>query len=294
MPSRQIVTTPCKVNLHLGIHREKDARGYHRVDSVMAPVALFDTIVVEDAPELRVVHEPALEVAPEKTTAWKAAALLGEELGIEPNVSIHVRARIPERAGLGGSSADAGAVLRALAERWDVDPLDPRVVGVARRVGADVSFFLHPETGLYLGAGDVLVQEFPALEAVPIVLVMPRGSGASTAEVYHEFDREAEDLPSYEPLCVALATRDFSTVGSLLRNNLAPAAKRLFPECGRVEKWLLAQSGVIAGQITGSGSCSFAVCESDAVAADIAHRAEKEQDWRAWPTMTVGLAAQVC
>ena len=60
-----------------------------------------------------------------------------------PRVSIDVEARIPERAGLGGSSADAGATLRALAARWGVSPLDPRVIAVARRVGADVAFFLN-------------------------------------------------------------------------------------------------------------------------------------------------------
>ena len=117
MPGRQTVQTPCKINLHLGIHSQLDERGYHRVDSVMAPVALFDTIVIEDAPALFVTHEPALSVPPQKTTVWKAACLLAEELGVEPAVSITVTARIPEKAGLGGSSADAGATLRALAER---------------------------------------------------------------------------------------------------------------------------------------------------------------------------------
>ena len=43
------VSAPCKVNLYLGVHHETDDRGYHRVDSLMVPVALFDDVVVEDA-----------------------------------------------------------------------------------------------------------------------------------------------------------------------------------------------------------------------------------------------------
>ena len=113
-----MIETPCKVNLHLGIHHELDARGYHRVDSIMAPIALFDTVSVEDAAELSVGFSPALEVAPEKTGVWRAATLLAEALGREPRVRVSVTARIPERAGLGGSSADAGATLRALAARF--------------------------------------------------------------------------------------------------------------------------------------------------------------------------------
>ena len=184
-----VVTTPCKVNLHLGVHHEKDARGYHLVDSVMVPVDLCDDVVVDDAPELTVRFSPPLEIPAEKTGVWKAATWLAEALGVEPLVSIEVTARIPERAGLGGSSADAGATLRALAARWGVSPLDPRVTAVARHVGADVSFFLDPRPALFAGAGDVRVRTFPDIE-MPLALVMPRAEGGSTVAAY------AETLPN--------------------------------------------------------------------------------------------------
>ena len=45
------VEVPCKVNLYLGVHAERDARGYHRVDSLMVPVALCDTVVVIGEPQ---------------------------------------------------------------------------------------------------------------------------------------------------------------------------------------------------------------------------------------------------
>ena len=293
MSGRQVIATPCKVNLHLGIHREKDARGYHRVDSVMVPVALFDTVCVEDAPTLEVHHEPALEVPPEKTTVWRAVKLLAEELGREPSVRVSVEARIPEKAGLGGSSADAGATLRALAERWDVAAGDPRVVGVARRVGADVAFFLNPVPSLCLGAGDVLERTFPSFE-VPLVLVMPSAEGVSTREAYDEFDRIGEEPRGYEAACAALETGDVSGMAAHLYNNLAPAACSLCGEVGAAAGWLAGQPGVLASQVTGSGACSFALCESEAAADAIAARARAEHGWRAWSIKTVGLPEKVC
>lgn len=285
MARRAVVTTPCKVNLHLGIHDKRDARGYHRVDSLMVPVALFDTVEVEDAPALSVRHEPALEVAPEKTTVWRAVTLLAEELGVEPAVSVRVTARIPERAGLGGSSADAGAALRALAVRWGAGALDERVVRVARRVGADVAFFLDPVPSLCLGAGDVLARTFPALEA-PLALVMPAGEGVSTKAAYDEFDRMGEPPADYGPVCEALESGDARAVAARLHNNLAAAARSLCPEVGRVEEWLRAQPGVLGAQVTGSGSCSFALCESAEAADEVAARASAERGWRSWSTKT--------
>lgn len=279
-----VVTTPCKVNLHLGVHREKGDRGYHRVDSVMVPVDLCDVVTVTEAPELSVSFDPALEVAPEKTGVWRAAALLAEALGRSPGVCVSVGCHIPERAGLGGSSADAGATLRALCALWGVDPLDPRVVAVARRVGADVAFFLRPEPGLYLGAGDVLERTLPAFEA-PVALVMPRAEGGSTVAAYAEFDRAGTAPQGYGPLCAALAAGDVPAVAARLHNNLAPAARALCPEAGEVEAWLRGREGVLAAQITGSGTCSFALCESVS-AAESACAAARRHGWRAWATKT--------
>ena len=287
-----VFRTPCKINLHLGVHREKDERGYHRVDSVMAPVALFDVVRVEAAPVLGVSFSPELGVAPEKTGVWKAATLLAAALGVEPAVEIHVEARIPERAGLGGSSADAGATLRALAGLWGADALDPRVVGVARRVGADVAFFLDPRPSLCLGAGDVLERTFPWLE-MPLVLVMPCAEGGSTPAAYAEFDRTGEEPVGYGGMCEALDAGDVAGVAARLHNNLAGAARALCPEVGAVETWLRGQAGVLAAQVTGSGTCSFAICESgdaaDAIAAEAA-----ERGWRSWSTKTLGSGAEVC
>lgn len=288
-----MIETPCKVNLHLGIHHELDARGYHRVDSIMAPIALFDTVSVEDAAELSVSFSPALEVAPEKTGVWRAATLLAEALGREPRVRVSVTARIPERAGLGGSSADAGATLRALAARWGTDPLDERVVGVARRIGADVPFFLCPRTSLHIGAGDVLARELPGLE-IPVALVMPASAGVSTKDAYAEFDRSGEDPASFEPMCAALESHDARAVAACLHNNLAPAARALCAEVSEVEGWLREQPGVMAAQVTGSGSCSFALCESESAARAIASCARAEHGWRAWATKTIGNAEKIC
>lgn len=290
--SSTTVLAPCKVNLYLGVRHETDARGYHRVDSLMVPVALFDEVVVEDAPELVVSFSPALSIPVEKSGVWRAATMLAEALGEKPDVRVSVTRNIPGSAGLGGSSADAGAVLRALAGRWGVDARDPRVVDAARRVGADVAFFLDPRPALLGGAGDVLERTFPGLE-VPIALVMPRAEGGSTPAAYAEFDRTGVEPAGCEALCRALDDGSLSGVAASLANNLAPVARALCPEAGEVEAWLRERPGVLAAQVTGSGTCSFAICESRE-AADAVAEGARALGWRSWSTKTLGSAAKVC
>ena len=298
---RQTIKIPCKINLHLGIHAQKDQRGYHKVDSLMVPVALYDTVVVDDAPELTVTHEPQLCVLPERTTTWKAAVLLANKLGVSPDVSIDVQVHIPEKAGLGGSSADAAATLYLLAQRWGVDPLDSLVVEVAKAVGADVAFFLDPRPSLMLGAGDMLVETYTSTIDAPLAIVLPAETGVVTKEAYDQFDAFPVAPESYEHLSSLLraagqdasgpAAADKTTTGrqliqqvaKLLFNNLAPAAKSLKPQVAEVEEWLKAQPGVLAAQVSGSGSSSFALCESRD-AADAIAAAAQAKGWRGFST----------
>lgn len=282
---RQTIQIPCKVNLHLGIHTQKDQRGYHKVDSLMVPVALYDTVVVDDAPELTVTHEPQLCVLPERTTTWKAAVLLANKLGVSPDVSIDVQVHIPEKAGLGGSSADAAATLYLLAQRWGVDPLDPLVVEVAKAVGADVAFFLDPRPSLLLGAGDTLEKTYAFTVDAPLAIVLPAETGVITKEAYDQFDASPVEPVSFSKLSALLQTekKTAQQVAELLFNNLAPAAKALKPQVAKVEEWLKAQPGVLGAQVSGSGSSSFALCKSqdaaDAIAADA-----QIKGWRGFST----------
>ena len=308
---RQSIKIPCKVNLHLGIHTQKDQRGYHKVDSLMVPVALYDTVVVDDAPELTVTHEPQLCVLPERTTTWKAAVLLANKLGVSPDVSIDVQVHIPEKAGLGGSSADAAATLYLLAQRWGIDPLDPLVVEVAKAVGADVAFFLNPRPSLMLGAGDTLVETYASTVDAPLAIVLPAETGVVTKEAYDQFDASPVAPESYEQLSALLRAADqdaggpaaadqdgggpaaadktaaseqlIQQVAKLLFNNLAPAAKSLKPQVAEVEEWLKAQPGVLGAQVSGSGSSSFALCESHD-AADAIAAAAQAKGWRGFST----------
>lgn len=308
---RQTIKIPCKVNLHLGIHTQKDQRGYHKVDSLMVPVALYDTVVVDDAPELTVTHEPQLCVLPERTTTWKAAVLLANKLGVSPDVSIDVQVHIPEKAGLGGSSADAAATLYLLAQRWGIDSLDPLVVEVAKAVGADVAFFLDPRPSLMLGAGDTLVETYASTVDAPLAIVLPAETGVVTKEAYDQFDASPVAPESYEQLSALLRAADqdagvqaaagqdaadqstsdqaaaskqlIQQVAKLLFNNLAPAAKSLKPQVAEVEEWLKAQPGVLAAQVSGSGSSSFALCESQDVVDAIAAAAQVK-GWRGFST----------
>jgi 4-diphosphocytidyl-2-C-methyl-D-erythritol kinase len=119
--------------------------GFHDIQTLILPLDLADVISVEEA--------EATTVRVEGTRAADLADAGGESLcaraveaftaatAIATAVEVHVDKRIPVAAGMGGGSADAAAVLRALARMHGVDPAG--LSDVARSVGADVPALLH-------------------------------------------------------------------------------------------------------------------------------------------------------
>lgn len=270
---------PAKINLYLGVYTEKDERGYHRVDSVMTAVDISDKVFVRPAKDLSVSCNPSAHVPQEKNTCWKAAQAFASMFSYDASVEIHIEKHIPSQAGLGGASADAAAVLCALCELSGIDTADARVSEVARQVGADVPFFLSGKPCYFAGAGDVLAEEFAALDALPVVLVRPPGHGVSTPAAYADFDRSPVEAGSLDEMLSALRAGDTDKMVRAVTNNLGPVACRLHEGCAQALEWLSNQDHVLVAQVSGSGSCVFAFCDSLDNATCVAQTAQIHGWW---------------
>ncbi len=278
------IVAPAKINLYLGVHSEKDERGYHRVDSVMTALELADIVRIAPASEFSVRMVPAIDVPVAHNTAYRAAQALAEAFGRVPSVSIEIEKHIPVQAGLGGPSTDAAATLVGLCHLWGIDPADGRVEAVARSIGADVPFFLASVLAYCAGAGDVVHEEFEPFAGFPVVLVKPESVGVSAAGAYKRFDECPHGVAPLDPLLSALRAHDISCVAARIANNLTPAAYALAPAVEQVVLWLRAQSDTLAAQVTGSGACVFAICATQAVAERIARTAREAHGWWACAT----------
>ncbi|EBA39865.1 putative 4-(cytidine 5'-diphospho)-2-C-methyl-D-erythritol kinase [Collinsella aerofaciens ATCC 25986] len=245
----------------------------------MAAVGLVDTVTVTPAQELSVQTIPASDFPMQKNTAYRAALAMAERYGREANVCVTIEKHIPLCAGLGGPSTDAAAVIVALAELWGVDRGDPALDDIARGIGADVPFFLHASPAFYVGGGDVLATEYPALPATPVVLVKPREASVSTIEAYRRFDENP--VPADKPGAIASALRagDAETAYALIQNNLGVISAQMEPQIQSVLDWLRAQDGTVAVDVCGSGACSFAICDTVATASNLAASAQQNGWW---------------
>ena len=251
---------PAKLNLclYLGPRR---GDGLHEIRSLFCPLTLADRIVVTDAERDEVIC-PGVDG---RNLASDALAALRARGWARPGVRVEIEKRIPVAAGLGGGSADAGAVLRLASGEVE------GVAELAVALGADVPSQVEPRMALVAGAGEV-VEALPAPAHFGVVLI-PGEDGLLTGDVYAAANRLGLARAPDELESIAAELRAAASSGSsplsyeeLLVNDLWEAARSLRPEISKALA-ALSEVGAAVTLVAGSGPTACGLFE-DIVAAD--------------------------
>ncbi|MBP1635137.1 MAG: ispE [Acidobacteria bacterium] len=274
-----------KINLTLRV-LERRPDGYHRLRTVFQSIALHDTLEFQVAPGPFTIEcdDPSVPVDG-RNLVWRAASLAWQAAGRpgEPaGVRVRLRKRIPAQGGLGGGSADAAAAVAAFTRLWPAREGASSREAIARRLGADVPFFLCGGTALGEGRGDD-VTPLADLPLRHVVLVFPP-FGVPTAEAYGWLDEDRAAGKARAAPRHALRLADGAEVE--VANDLEAPVVARHPEIGRARDALLA-AGAEAAAMSGSGSAVFGLFPAEAAAAAAAEGL-RSAGWRAALSRTAG------
>jgi len=260
----------CKVNLLLNI-LGKRPDGFHELETVMHPVGLCDRLSFDrGGRDIKLTCSDPLLPTNSRNLVHRAAAAFLKQAGIEEGVRIHLEKRIPVSAGLGGGSGNAAMSFVALNELFGT-PLSPETLQeLCAALGSDIPFFLQDRPALAVGRGEVIrpLEFFPALRETHIVLIHP-GFGISTAWAYQQlagYPRARNGTPGRAEKLVALL-RDGDAIGASREfyNSLEAPALRKYPLLELFQRFLR-ENGAWAALMSGSGSSTFALVQSQAAA----------------------------
>lgn len=269
------VRAQAKVNLFLRVLAREES-GYHQLETLFARLELADDVVVRVRDRGRDVDVagPAMPeggLGPvESNLAWRAATLYAEAAAWPAGFEIAVEKRVPVGGGLGGGSADAGAVLRGL-NALNPGPLPQhRLFALASALGADVPF-LTAEAPLALawGRGERMMA-FPALPSCEVALLFPP-FGVPTADAFRwlaEARRERGTGEAPQPrMLFPQQLTSWEGVARLATNDFEPAVAARHPEVGPARE-SLTRLGARIARMTGSGSTIYGVFDAPLAAAD--------------------------
>jgi 4-diphosphocytidyl-2-C-methyl-D-erythritol kinase len=256
MPFRE--TAYAKINLALHIRKRRDD-GYHELETLFAFVDAGDELTVEIAEidQLAISGEFGEELsngsdnlvlralAKMRSMTWAGGRAI-------PPLNIVLDKRLPVAAGIGGGSADAGAMIRLLDRHFAQNGDYKELVLATHSLGADVGACIVSKTRIGKGLGwELELPEADDLQGMPVLLVNPR-IPLPTGPVFEAWDGlDRGSLPTGSAFEIALAGR----------NDLEIAARASCPVITDVLGALQATDPLLA-RMSGSGATCFALFES--------------------------------
>lgn len=258
-----------KLNLTLDVLGKRED-GYHDLQSVMQTISIRDDVEIDIGTGKPWKLLCSVEGIPtdERNLAWKAAKVYCDAMQKDPDgLEIRILKRIPSGAGMGGGSADAAAVLRALNRHYG-EPLSILALAeLGTQVGSDVPFCVLCGTAMVEGRGERL-RKLPDIPDCIFVVLKPDFS-VSTPELYKKIDTVAiSKRPDNKAMESALLAGDLMKVSQNLCNVFDPVVTADHLELNYI-KSLFHQYGAVGYQMTGSGSAVFAIVSEFEVAAVI-------------------------
>jgi 4-diphosphocytidyl-2-C-methyl-D-erythritol kinase len=251
------VSAQGKINLGLRV-LAREAGGYHQIETVFARLALADVVEVRITDGVRKLDVRGGDTGPlGKNLALRAALAFISATGWPPGFSISLQKHIPVGAGLGGGSADAGAVLRALNALAPHPVEEGELLRIAAPLGADVPFLTSSAAlALAWGRGERLLR-LPPLPGRSVALVQP-GFTVNTADAYAWLDASREATPIEPRLTGAEALASWESIARFTENDFEPIiAHRHAGLVGVVSS--LRAAGASIARMTGTGSTVYGI-----------------------------------
>jgi 4-diphosphocytidyl-2-C-methyl-D-erythritol kinase len=267
--------SPAKVNvwLHVG---ERLANGYHELETLMLPISWGDKLTARRQPSgvtlsVQQVFDftaKADEVSriptDESNLIVRIAQGLLRHCHISTGVHFDLFKSIPAGGGLGGASSNAATALLLLNDLFGLRWTWRRLAAFSADFGSDIAFFTQPQAAICTGRGEQVAPCSVPTER-PLVVIRPP-FGLSTPAVFAELARRRARNPQpnvslrgkIHNKVLSIFTQGGLMCSVVVNNDLEEPAVALKPEL-EVYRRVVASNGPLGNQMTGSGSCWYAV-----------------------------------
>lgn len=250
-----IIFPKSKINLGLRITGKRHD-GYHDIETVFYPVGMRDAlefIVSTDSVKKDILTTSGINTGSniEDNLVLKSVRKLREKYSF-PVLKIHLHKVIPVGAGLGGGSADAAFLLKAINRCFKLLIDDNSLKNIALELGSDCPFFIDGKPSFGSGRGELLIPIKPVLTGYYLILLNPE-VGINTREAYQNCrpDRPATSL-------LQLIGRPLTKWKELIINDFEEFAFKKHPIIGQIKNELY-NSGAIFSLMSGSGSSVYGI-----------------------------------
>ncbi len=263
--------SPAKINLYLNI-LGKYPGGYHRIESLVERISLFDKISIErkSSPTINIASNYK-QLESKENLSYRAAKLMQREFDISSGFNIYLEKNIPLGSGLGGASSNAASTILGIKKLLSLTISQEKLYNIGKKLGSDVNFFLSGKSFAYLSGRGQKVEPLLGMRKLNHFIIWPEIS-LSTKQVYKRFKSNLSTLPCPQAGGRQELTRFFSSVNILkyslkntdyfllkksVYNCLEKSAFSLYGKLAKIKEAFSAKG--ICSVMSGSGSAFYTV-----------------------------------
>ena len=247
-----------KINISLDVV-SKRSDGYHELDSIMLPIELHDSIIIETlykSSDNFVTADDFSKSLVHYNLASSALDAMAAKYNFSTKFRIYIHKNIPMQAGLGGGSSNAAFTIKAVDQMLNLHASEQEMIELATPLGADIPFFISCVPARCRGIGEK-VEPIEIKNNYYVLLVKPN-VGCSTKEIFALVDQSECIHPDIPTVLKALKEGDDELLANSIGNSLEAAAISLVPEIAQIKN-ALKERGLKIVMMTGSGSTVFAL-----------------------------------
>lgn len=246
-----------KINLTLDSLYKRDD-GYHEIDSIMTKINIFDELLISKNSTGEFNYSSNIEnICPlEDNLVYKVWVLLKDRTD-NPGIDLRLSKNIPIAAGLAGGSTDAAEMIKALDELWDLNLSLDFKKELAKKLGADISFFLTKSPARARGIGEIISPFTNNLQMK--ALLINDGSKISSKDIYKNLSDYG--IIDNDNIVKRLEKGDEKVIKEF-KNVMEDEIFRLFPHLSEIKKELINHKALNA-LVSGSGASIFGIFTDD-------------------------------
>ena len=250
-----------KVNIGLKVLNQRDD-GYHNIYTIFQELNFGDSIYIEKRDQgCKIISNVDWIPTDKSNICFKAYNEIKKEFSKVKGLCLKIEKKIPTGSGLGGGSANAAAVLKGINKIYKLKLTASKLEKIARKIGADVPFFIKGKTQLGEGVGEKLTQLHNTIIGT-YLLVIPKFS-ISTEWAYSIIKNKLNDQDKKVNFS-SFFNGDYSSL-QIFENDFERIVIPAYPEIGAIKIKLL-KLGARFVSLSGSGSTVYGIFDDEACA----------------------------
>ena len=238
-----------KVNLSLGVVG-KLRSGYHKVESLVSFLNFYDEIkikkIISKNHKIKFFGNFSKGIK-KNNTIYNLLKLLDEKKILNnQKYLIKIKKNIPQKAGLGGGSMNASAIIRFFISKKVINFSKKDLIKLTKQIGSDVQLGIDNKNKVLYSNGKL---ETKSKKKGLFVIIVKPNFGCSTKEIYKK-------VKKYSPKKLIKNKKNYFNLINMtnLKNDLEEVVFKLYPKLFYVKSFMENMPNVEFVRMTGSGS----------------------------------------